>query len=153
MKLAYHGVVDADAVRGCRFLKKITWFYCCFFLRSFFPANFWIVYLYFMQVFGWFTHEDTSILRLSSGADKNPNGVSVDGNTVSTLHFARRYGRRFLIIIAQIWASLVQLLNNFVWLWITDEGLVPEMRMWYLLLIKSDLKWCKHLSRSLSLYW
>ena len=32
---------------------------------------------------------------------------------------------------------------------ITDEGSVPEMRVWSISLIKSDLKWCIHLSRSL----
>ena len=37
----------------------------------------------------------------------------------------------------------------FLWIRITDEGLVPEMRIWSILLIKSDLKWCIHLSRSL----
>ena len=31
---------------------------------------------------------------------------------------------------------------------ITDEGSVPEMRIWSILLIKSDSKWCLHLSRS-----
>ena len=35
--------------------------------------------------------------------------------------------------------------------WITDEGLVTEMRIWSILLIKSDLKWCIHLSKSLFL--
>ena len=44
------------------------------------------------------------------------------------------------------------LLNYFVWLRITDEGSVPEMRIWSILLIKFDLKWCIHLSRSLFLY-
>ena len=39
-----------------------------------------------------------------------------------------------------------------VWLRITDEGSVPEMRIWSILLIKSDQKWCLHLSRSLFLY-
>ena len=38
-------------------------------------------------------------------------------------------------------------LNYFVWLRITDEGSVPEMRIWSILLIKSDLKWCIRLSR------
>ena len=33
-----------------------------------------------------------------------------------------------------------------------DEGSIPEMRMWSILLIKSDLKWCIHLDRSLYLY-
>ena len=45
-----------------------------------------------------------------------------------------------------------QLLNCFVWLRITDEGSVPEMRIWSILLIKSDLKWCIHLGRSIFLY-
>ena len=35
---------------------------------------------------------------------------------------------------------------------VTDESSVPEMRIWSILLIKSDLKWCIHLSRSLILY-
>ena len=45
--------------------------------------------------------------------------------------------------------SFSNFLNNFVWLRITDEGSVPEIRNWYILLIKSDLKWCIHLGRSL----
>ena len=36
---------------------------------------------------------------------------------------------------------------------ITDEGSVPEMRIWSILLIQSDLKWCIHLSKSLFLYY
>ena len=32
--------------------------------------------------------------------------------------------------------------NYLIWLRITDEGLLPEMRIWSILLIKSDLKWC-----------
>ena len=32
------------------------------------------------------------------------------------------------------------------WFRITDEGPVPEMRIWSILLIKSDLKWCIPLS-------
>ena len=42
--------------------------------------------------------------------------------------------------------------NFFFWLRISDEGSIPEMRIWSILLIKSDLKWCIHLSRSLYLY-
>ena len=38
------------------------------------------------------------------------------------------------------------------WLRVTDEVSVPEMRILSILLIKSDLKWCLHLSRSLFLY-
>ena len=45
-----------------------------------------------------------------------------------------------------------QLLNYFVWLRITDEGSLPEMRIWSILLIISDLKWCIYLSRSLFPY-
>ena len=50
------------------------------------------------------------------------------------------------------WAIIFNFLNYFVWLRITDEGSVPEMRILSILLIKSDLKWCIHLSRSLYLY-
>ena len=42
--------------------------------------------------------------------------------------------------------------NYFLCLRITDEGLVPEMRIWSMLKIKSKLKWCKRLSKSLFLY-
>ena len=42
--------------------------------------------------------------------------------------------------------------NYFFWLRITDEGSVPEMRIWSMLLIKSDSKYWKHLSWSLFLY-
>ena len=48
----------------------------------------------------------------------------------------------FRTIIFNFW-------NHFVWLRITDEGSWPEMRIWSILLIESDLKWCIHLSRSL----
>ena len=40
--------------------------------------------------------------------------------------------------------SLLNFLNYFVWLRITDEGSVPDMRIWSILLMKSDLKWCIH---------
>ena len=43
--------------------------------------------------------------------------------------------------------------NNFVWLRITDEGSLPEMRIWSILLIKSVLKWWIHLSRILFYYY
>ena len=48
--------------------------------------------------------------------------------------------------------SLSNFRNYFVSLRITDEGSVPEMRIWSKLFIKSDFKWCIHLSRSLFLY-
>ena len=43
--------------------------------------------------------------------------------------------------------------ENAFWLRIIDAGSIPEMRIWTILylLIKSDLKWCIHVSRSL--YW
>ena len=46
----------------------------------------------------------------------------------------------------------IPLTTHFVWLRITDEGSLPELRLWSILLIESDLKWCIHLSRSLHLY-
>ena len=47
------------------------------------------------------------------------------------------------------WTSLFNFLYYFVWLSITDEGSVSEMRIWSILFIKSDLKWCTHLGISL----
>ena len=47
------------------------------------------------------------------------------------------------------WANIFNFLNYLLWLRITDDGSVPEMRIWSISLIKSDLKWCIHLSRSL----
>ena len=49
-------------------------------------------------------------------------------------------------------ASLLNVWNYFVWLRITDEGSVPEMRIWSILLTISGLKWCIHLSRSLFIW-
>ena len=48
--------------------------------------------------------------------------------------------------------SLFNFWNYFVWLRITGEGSVPEIHKWPILIIKSDLKWCIHLSRTLFLY-
>ena len=42
-------------------------------------------------------------------------------------------------------AVLLVCLYLFVWLRITDEGSVPEMCIWSLLFMKSDLKWVIHL--------
>ena len=44
------------------------------------------------------------------------------------------------------------ILNYFVWLRITDEGSEPEIRIWSIMSIKSNLKWCIHLSRSLVVF-
>ena len=41
-------------------------------------------------------------------------------------------------LFRHFWGSLVNILNYFVWLRITDEGSVPEMRIWFILLIGSD---------------
>ena len=41
--------------------------------------------------------------------------------------------------------SLFNFLNYFVWLIITDDGSVPEMRIWSILLMKFDIKWSIHL--------
>ena len=56
----------------------------------------------------------------------------------------------FVIGLNQISSFLF--LNFIFWVRITDEDSVPEMRIWSILLIKSDLKWCIQLSRSLFLY-
>ena len=50
-----------------------------------------------------------------------------------------------LLASASFGTFVTSLLNYFVWLRITDDGSVPEMRIWSILLMKSDLKWCIHL--------
>ena len=62
-----------------------------------------------------------------------------------TIPFGLSFFRYFL-------ALFFNFFNYFLWLRITDEGSIPEMRIWSILLIKSDLKWCIHLSKSLYLY-
>ena len=50
---------------------------------------------------------------------------------------------------------VAQLFNFLIYFFLqrfTDEGSVPEMRICSILLIKYDVNWCKHLSRSLFLY-
>ena len=54
----------------------------------------------------------------------------------------------WLQLVCHFWASIF---NCFVLLMITEEGSVPEMRIWSKLLIAPDLKWYIHLSRSLFL--
>ena len=56
-----------------------------------------------------------------------------------------------LSLFWHVWDISFQFLKIRFWLRITDEGSVPEMRIWSIFLIKSDLKWCIHL-RSLFLY-
>ena len=57
------------------------------------------------------------------------------------------------LIFRHFWGINFQpFVNYFVWLRITDEGSVSEMRIWSILLIRSDLKLCMHLSRSLFLF-
>ena len=43
------------------------------------------------------------------------------------------------------WDITFQFLKLRFWRRIIDEGSLPEMRIWSILLIKSDLKWCIHL--------
>ena len=42
--------------------------------------------------------------------------------------------------------------NSFVWQRVTEDGSVPEMRIWSILLIQSDLVWSMHLGKSIFLY-
>ena len=56
-------------------------------------------------------------------------------------------------LFRQFWAFIFNFRNDIVRLRITDEGSLPEMRIWSIFLIKSDSKWCIHLSRSLYLYY
>ena len=50
------------------------------------------------------------------------------------------------LVLALLGFTFQLFFNNFVWLKITDELSVPEMGVWFMLLIKPDLKWCIYLS-------
>ena len=54
--------------------------------------------------------------------------------------------------VSSIGKQLLKIFANFRPRVLAFEGSLPEMRIWYILLIISDLKWCIHLSRSLFLY-
>ena len=66
-------------------------------------------------------------------------------NTFYTIPFGFSLFWHFRTIIFNFW-------NHFLGLRITEEGSLTEMRIWSLLLIKSDLKLCIHFSRSIFLY-
>ena len=55
------------------------------------------------------------------------------------------------LVFWHFWAYIFNFLKYFLWLRITYEGSVPEMRIWSKSLIKSDLKLCIQISRSLFL--
>ena len=55
-------------------------------------------------------------------------------------------------VFLYFWGVTFHLFNWLFLLWITDDGYVPEMCICSILLIKSDLKWCIHLTRSLFSY-
>ena len=60
-----------------------------------------------------------------------------------TIHF----GFSIFWHFCQFGTSLSNIFDYFVWLRITDEGSLPEMPIWSILLIEFDLKWCTHLSK------
>ena len=58
----------------------------------------------------------------------------------------------WLQLIYAFWALHFNFFNFFVWLRITDEGSLPGMRIWSILLIESELKWCINLKRGLCIF-
>ena len=67
-------------------------------------------------------------------------------NFVSTSYFMVLVTTICVKICENFWFFIGVLTGN-----LNDEGSVPEMRIWSILFIKSDLKWCIHLSWSLFL--
>ena len=75
---------------------------------------------------------------------------NINDNYVTWL-FCRFIPHPFWVIFTLV-TSLSNCWNCFVWLRITDEGLVPEMRIWSMLLSESHLKYCIRLWRSVFSY-
>ena len=70
---------------------------------------------------------------------RNGNVVRLDSsNFVGLLHHPFDFSL-FRYVLGRFF-SIFEIL---FWLRITDEGSVPVMRIWSILLIKSDLKWCR----------
>ena len=57
-----------------------------------------------------------------------------------------------VICLGTFGSSLFNFLNYYVWPRITDEVSVPEIHIWSILIIRTDLTWCLHLSRSLFIF-
>ena len=55
----------------------------------------------------------------------------------------------FYCLFWHLWSITIQFCKL---VWLADESSVTEMRIWSILLIKFDLKWCLHLRRSLFLF-
>ena len=90
--------------------------------------------------FGWFVaFESISIFCVK---------IHRNCNFVGLLHHPL-----WLQLVLALLGDLFSTFETTFWLRITDEGSVPEMRIWSILLILFDQKWCIHLSRSLCLYW
>ena len=72
-------------------------------------------------------------------------------NAILWVYYTIHFG--FSLFFGTFWVLLFNfLLKYFVWLRVTDEGLVPRMRKWSILLITSESKWCIKISRSLFSY-
>ena len=87
---------------------------------------------------------ETILCMITFRHSDNKNSLMICGFITSSLLALACFGFFFFGITFQLF-KLLCLLR------ITDEGSVPEIRIWSILLIKSDLKWCIHLSRSLFL--
>ena len=68
------------------------------------------------------------------------------GFSCNNINYAIPFG---FTLFGQFLAYIFNFLIYFLWLRITEEGSVSEMRIWSVSLVKSDLKWCILLSRSL----
>ena len=75
--------------------------------------------------------------------------VKIDRNCNLWVYYTIPFGLSFFQYFLALFFNLF---NYFLCLMITDEGSIPEMRIWSILLIKSDLKWCIHLGRSLFIF-
>ena len=75
---------------------------------------------------------------------------------IVNFHFPCIFVNTFGLAVQSVFLKRIVPLQDACFLWqdfrITDEGSVPEMRMWSMLLIEYDLQWCNHLSRSLFVY-
>ena len=151
-KFVFFGPISKKNVCLGRFLKKVAY---CTQVHDMWPFGPLVIFKLLGECHCWWTREFLrtyavsyygrlwlirSVLRASKCSV-----LKLFEILILWVHYDNPFGFSFF---RHFWASLFNFLNYFVRLRITDEGSVPEMRIWSILFIKSELKWCIHLSRS-----
>ena len=129
--------------------RSFWWCFCVVTLRFKFCFGCRAFVIQLGQISSFFSSTTCCMLLMADhGVPESMNvfRVKIDFNWMLWVNYTIPFGFN---IICNLRTYFSNCWNEVVFLRITDEGSVPEIRLWFILLIKSDLKWCIHLSRSL----